>query len=127
MPYIEPESGQIGQLARSGEAGPVVMLNLLKFEPDGGAESYRHYGEGVMPILASIGARLLWQGAPTSVVIGDDEADRWDAVVLVEYPSRQAFLDMVSSPEYQAIAGRRSQALVDSRLIATTEQYRSAG
>jgi uncharacterized protein (DUF1330 family) len=54
------------------------------------------------------------------VVIGED-ADRWDSVVLVEYPSRRAFLDMVSSPEYQAIAGRRTDALTDSRLIACTQ------
>lgn len=115
--YIEPSRGQIEELASSPSKGPVVMINLLRFQPEGGAATYARYGEGVLPCLARTGARVLWQGRPEGVVIGDD-ADLWDAVVLVEYPSRQAFLDMVSSPEYRAVAGLRTEALADSRLIA---------
>lgn len=120
--FIEPDADQIAELAGSELAGPVVMLNLLRFVPDGGLEAYLHYGEGVAPLLERVGARVLWQGRGDSVVIGDRDADGWDAVVLVEYPSRRAFLAMVSSPEYQAIAGRRTTALVDSRLVACTGQ-----
>ena len=116
--YIEPRREQIEELAASSEAGPVVMINLLRFRPDGGAAAYAHYGAGVLPCLERAGARIVWQGRPTSVVIGED-ADRWDSVVLVEYPSRRAFLEMVGSEQYQAIAGRRTEALEDSRLIAT--------
>src|SRR5579875_759590 len=105
--YIEPTRQQIDELASFSEDGPVVMINLLRFRPDGGAAAYAHYGEGVMPCLARTGARVVWQGRPDSVVIGDN-ADLWDAVVLVEYPSRRAFLEMVASPEYTAIAGRRT-------------------
>lgn len=115
--YIEPRRGQIEDLATSSEEGPVVMINLLRYRPEGGEATYAQYGEAVLPCLARIGARVLWSGRPRSVVIGDD-ADLWDAVLLVEYPSRQAFLDMISSPEYQAIGGLRTQALTDSRLIA---------
>lgn len=120
--FIEPDADQITALVRSELPGPVVMLNLLRFVPDGGLERYLHYAEGVAPLLERVGARILWQGRGDSVVIGDDDADGWDAVALVEYPSRRAFLDMVSSPEYQAIADRRTKALLDSRLIATTGQ-----
>ncbi|MDE3205954.1 MAG: DUF1330 domain-containing protein [Acidobacteriota bacterium] len=115
--YIEPTSSQIESLVTADDDGPVVMINLLRFAPDGGAAAYAHYGEGALPCLARAGARVVWQGRPESVVIGP-EADLWDAVLLVEYPSRRAFIDMVASPEYQAIAGRRTAALVDSRLIA---------
>jgi uncharacterized protein (DUF1330 family) len=115
--HIEPRRRQIEELASSSEEGPVVMINLLRYRPGGGAAMYAQYGDAVLPCLSRVGARVLWNGQPKSVVIGDD-ADLWDAVLLVEYPSRQAFLDMVSSPEYQAIAGLRSQALSDSRLIA---------
>lgn len=118
--YIEPTRQQIEELASSSETGPVVMINLLRFRPDGGAAAYAHYGDGAMPCLAKAGARLLWQGRPDSVVIGED-ADMWDAVVLVEYPSRAAFLEMVSSADYQAVAGRRTDALADSRLIACSQ------
>lgn len=115
--YIEPSREQIEQLAASSDTGPVVMINLLRYRPDGGEAAYAHYGEGVLPCLARVGARLVWQGRPGSVVIGD-QADLWDAVVLVEYPSRQAFLEMITSDEYRAIGGRRTEALADSRLIA---------
>ena len=117
--YIEPTQQQIADLASSSQTGPVVMINLLRFVADGAA-AYAHYGEGVLPCLTKVGARVLWQGRPDSVVIGED-ADLWDAVVLVEYPSRQAFIEMVSSADYQAIAGRRREALADSRLIACTQ------
>ena len=118
--HIEPTREQIEGLMSSSDTGPVVMINLLRFRPDGGAAAYAHYGEGVMPCLERAGARLVWQGRPEAVVIGE-AADLWDAVVLVEYPSRGAFLEMVSSSEYQAIAGRRTEALVDSRLIACSQ------
>lgn len=118
--YIEPTRQQIDDLASSSQTGPVVMINLLRFNPDGGAAAYAHYGEGVMPCLRQAGAQVIWQGRPDSVVIGG-ETDLWDAVVLVEYPSRQAFLQMVSSVEYQDIAERRTAALADSRLIACSQ------
>ncbi len=37
-------------------------------------------------------------------------------VLLVEYPTRQAFLDMVGSPEYAAIAHLRTEALAEGQL-----------
>lgn len=120
--FIEPTSEQIRELIESGQTGPVVMLNLLKFRP-GGEASYRRYGEAVLPIVGDLGGRLLWQGRADSVVIGDLEADDWDVVALVEYPSRQAFIQMVSSPVYQEIAGLRSDALEESRLVACTPQF----
>ena len=47
------------------------------------------------------------------------EGEDWDDALLVQYPSRNAFLRIVSSAEYQAIACHRTAAIVDSRLIAT--------
>ena len=40
----------------------------------------------------------------------------WDLVLLVEYPTRQAFLDMIGSPEYLAIAHLRTEALSKGEL-----------
>jgi hypothetical protein len=75
-------------------------------------------------IMASRGIKLLWRGRGDSVVIGDDEADAWDMVLLVEYPSRNVFLEMGASKEYEKVGEHRTSALVDSRLIACTEQFR---
>jgi uncharacterized protein (DUF1330 family) len=129
---IGPTKEQIETLVNSELETPVVMLNLLKFAErtggDGngaqsGRNSYARYGDRVRSMLEKVGGRVLWQGQADSVVIGG-EADDWDAVILVEYPSRQAFLEMTSSPKYQEVSKDRTAGLADSRLIAMTEVYR---
>jgi uncharacterized protein (DUF1330 family) len=98
---------------RAGEDAPVVMLNLLSFKPDGGRERYGEYGEAVAPLLEKAGGRVVFMGSPAPPLLGDDS---WDMVLLVEYPTRQAFLDMIGSPEYEAIGHLRTEALVKGEL-----------
>lgn len=113
----QPESlnqeGFAAFAARAGDEAPVVMLNLLRFKPDGGQERYREYGEGVAPLLEKVGGRVVFVGQPAQAVIGEDP---WDLVALVEYPTRQAFLEMIGSDEYQAIAHLRTEALIRGEL-----------
>jgi uncharacterized protein (DUF1330 family) len=99
--------------ARSGESSPLVMLNLLSFKPDGGQERYEEYGEAVAPLLEKAGGRIVFLGDPAPALLGEGS---WDMVVLVEYPTRQAFLDMIGSAEYQAIGHLRTEALVKGEL-----------
>lgn len=99
--------------ARAGDGTPVVMLNLLAFRPEGGRERYEEYGAAVAPLLEKAGGRIVWFGAPAAALLGDGS---WDLVVLVEYPTRQAFLDMVGSEEYRAIEHLRGEALVKGEL-----------
>lgn len=94
--------------ARAGDDAPVTMLNLLAFRPDGGRERYEEYGAAVAPLLEGVGGRIVWLGEASPALLGGES---WDLVALVEYPSRQAFLDMVGSDEYQAIAHLRTEAL----------------
>jgi uncharacterized protein (DUF1330 family) len=129
---LKPTGAQIKALVNSDLEGPVVMLNLLKYAERAtgdaaasgmtGAESYAKYGEEVRTHLAAVGAKLLWRGRVDSVVIGND-ADAWDEVLLVEYPSRRAFLQMTGQSEYEKTAEHRTNALTDSRLIAMTELF----
>jgi uncharacterized protein (DUF1330 family) len=99
--------------ARSGDDAPVTMLNLLRFKPDGGQERYLEYGAAVTPLLEKAGARVVFLGESALPLLGDG---RWDSVLLVEYPTRQAFLDMIGSPEYQAIGHLRTEALEHGEL-----------
>lgn len=93
---------------RRGDDGPVVMLNLLAFKPDGGRETYDRYGEAVAPLLERVGGRIVYAGRPAPAMIG---AESWDLVALVEYPSRAAFMEMIGSPDYREIAHLRAEAL----------------
>jgi uncharacterized protein (DUF1330 family) len=98
---------------RREEPSPVAMLNLLAFEADGGRERYEEYGTAVAPIFEQAGGRILYAGRPAPAMIGDQS---WDMVIIAEYPTRQAFLDMVTSPEYQEITHLRTEGLARAEL-----------
>jgi len=38
-------------------------------------------------------------------------------IIVVHYPTRKQFVEMINDPDYQAIAPIRAAALADSRLI----------
>ena len=133
MASIEPRDDQMQAFLAATEPGaPVVMINLLRYReraeyepgadvaPCTGREAYARYGEGVTPLIGKAGGRPIWMGSVTSTVIAPD-GEAWDDAVLVEYPSRDAFLEMIGSDAYQAVEFHRTAALADSRLIATTQ------
>ena len=114
---ITPNLDQFQALvAAASDDGPVVMLNLLKFK-EGGAESYERYGDAAIGMVEERGGRLLWSGRAEQILIGDPAAD-WDVVALVEYPSRGAFIEMVSSPDYLAAHADRDAALERTIVVA---------
>lgn len=126
--FIEPSPDQIQAFAASTVDGPIVMLNLLSFReraayPEGsghssctGREAYKRYAAAVMPMLQAVGGHPVWQGRVDQTLIGPDES--WDAMLLVQYPSRQKFLEMAMNPDYFPVAVHRKAALRDSRLVA---------
>lgn len=85
----------------ASEDSAVVMLNLIRFQPEGGRERYLEYLRMAKPILARFGAGILFGGDGLPVLTAG-EAQQWDAVVLVQYPRRSVFKNMVDDPEYQA-------------------------
>jgi uncharacterized protein (DUF1330 family) len=113
MAAERPSEEGFADLTSRLDEGPVTMLNLLAFNPDGGRERYEEYGEAVLPLLTGIGARVVFQGEAAPVLLGGGS---WDLVLLVEYPSRRAFLEMIQSPEYEAIAPLRTEALARGEL-----------
>jgi uncharacterized protein (DUF1330 family) len=117
MPSIDPTPEQFQAFVQAPIEGPVRMLNLLAFAPDGGRESYLRYAQQALPHIERVGAKVIFHGDARATLIGEES---WDEVLIVEYPSRQAFLDMVMTPEYQAITKLRTEGLRDSRLICTT-------
>ncbi len=122
--HIDPSPEQIAGFSEAELEGPIVMLNLLRFKDsagegaDGltGEEAYRRYGEAVAENLARVGGSLLHLARCSATVIGP-EFERWDLLALVSYPSRAAFLEMVSDPDFLAKHEYRTAALQDSRLI----------
>lgn len=131
MSYLNPDPAKIPALFASlPEDTPIVMLNLLRFrdvaEYKGvpadysGREAYRRYSEVALQKLAQIGARVTYVGDMKATLIGP-ESEQWDEVLLVRYPSKQAFFGMMQQPDFFEATRHRTAALADSRLIATVE------
>ncbi|WP_033262355.1 DUF1330 domain-containing protein [Amycolatopsis vancoresmycina] len=117
---IEIEDRALDTLLAEDPGGPVVMLNLLRFRPDGGRESYRRYVEALNRGLnARYGLAVEYLGHGGRALVAED-GQAWDMVALVRYPDRQAFAAMVRDPEYQAVAHLRTEALQESVLQPTT-------
>lgn len=119
-PILEATREQIAALAVRPADEPVLMVNLLKFKTNGGLESYLRYAREVTPHLQRVGATVRHAGAAPGVVIGDAEQPWWDAILVVEYPTPQAFLDMVTTPDYAKVHEHRAAALERGDLIATS-------
>ena len=121
---ITPTREQFGAFAHDTRDGEVVMINLLHFSStDGlgessGSDAYRAYGDAAVQMVEARGGHVMWMGRPEHVLIGDDESDGWDLAVLVSYPSRAAFIDMVNSPKYQEAHTHRERGLDRTVLLA---------
>jgi uncharacterized protein (DUF1330 family) len=118
-PSLEPTPEQFAALAARPADEPVVMVNLLQFR-DGGRESYLRYVQEAGPHLQRVGGTVRYAGVSPTVVVGEDEKPWWDAILIVEYPSPAAFLDMVTNEEYLKIHEHRVAALDRGDLIATS-------
>jgi uncharacterized protein (DUF1330 family) len=116
---VDPTGEDIRRFRDEDDGGPVVMLNLLRFAGEAGRASYARYGGKVQPFLDLVGATVLYAGVCSTALVAPDE-HRWDAILVVRYPSRGAFLQMVGNPDYQAITDLRSAGLEAAVLQATT-------
>ena len=127
MSFIEPSMEQLSAFSALPDEGPIVMVNLLRFRAradgidaaDGisGVEAYARYGAAVQPFLERVGGEVLQALGAEAVMVGPAEPE-WDMVFAVRYPSKAAFMEMISDPGYLEIHGHRAAALADSRLIA---------
>ncbi|OFB44752.1 DUF1330 domain-containing protein [Mycolicibacterium sp. (ex Dasyatis americana)] len=99
---------------------PVLMVNLLKFKEPDGLDSYLQYGAGVAPLLERAGAKVRYGGSMPAVLLGEEAKPWWDVILIVEYPTPAAFLEMVTSEEYAAVHVHRAAALERGELIATS-------
>ncbi|KQY59380.1 hypothetical protein ASD11_07375 [Aeromicrobium sp. Root495] len=124
---VDPTGHDLKRYLAEDPGGPVVMLNLLQLAP-GGRDSYEQYAREIAPFLERVGGEIVYAGdLSTELVVRPDPEPDWDVLLLVRYPSRQAFTAMVADPEYQQITHLRTQALSEAVLQASTPWAASAG
>jgi uncharacterized protein (DUF1330 family) len=110
--------------------GPVVMVNLMRFrerslDGDGsGWDAYLRYSALTVPMIKARGGTLLWTGNARAVALGNENGNQWDYVALVYYPSVAAFIDMMTSEDYENRSDpHRRNGCAEHVIIATTEAY----
>jgi uncharacterized protein (DUF1330 family) len=119
---VDPKGVDLKALLAEDPGGPVVMLNLLRFAPEGRPlydEYARHLEKTFLP---RYGGQIVYAGSGGTALVAED-GQAWDAVLLVRYPSRAAFSRMVADPEYQAVTALRTRAVVEAVLQPTTEWH----
>ena len=133
--HVDPDRDQFEAFKQLPRDEPVMMLNMLRFREqaayeDGqeatGAEAYAAYGRGTAPVFKRVGGEIIWRGNPQVTLIGPDDA-HWDLIFIARYPSAAAFLEMVTDPDYRVAVKHRQAAVLDSRLIRTSEVSEGTG
>jgi hypothetical protein len=109
---------------------PVVMVNLMRFrarslDGDGtGWDAYLRYSALTVPMIKARGGTLLWTGNAKAVALGEQASQQWDYLALVYYPSVAAFLDMMTSADYERTCDpHRRNGCAEHVIIATREAY----
>lgn len=114
---VNPTGAGMKAFLAEGPDEPVVMLNLLRFA-EGGAARYDEYIAHFRGHAERVGAQVVYYGHGRAPVVAEEGQD-WDAVLLVSYPSRRAFSDMVRDPGYQEGTHLRTESLVEAVLQPT--------
>lgn len=119
----------IDSLAALPDDGPVTMLNLMRFRErslDGngsGWDAYLRYSALAIRTIKAVGGTIVWTGNVEAVALGIPDASRWDYVALVRYPSRKAFLAMMTSPEYARANVERENGCDAHTILALRETF----
>jgi uncharacterized protein (DUF1330 family) len=114
------------------DEGPVTMLNLMRFRErslDGngsGWDAYLRYSALAIKLIKARGGTITWTGDAQAVALGIPQAHRWDYVALVRYPSRAAFVDMMTSADYARANVERDNGCAEHVIIAVRETYNKA-
>jgi len=117
---------ELDALRKHPDTAPVMMLNLVKFRPqslDGngtGRDAYTRYTDVAQRLIEERGGRAIWVGMVDHAALHEGGDIDWDLALLVHYPSRAAFIDMVTSSDYLDANVDRRNGVEKHMILATT-------
>ncbi len=100
---------------------PLYMLNYMKYAPldpqtgKTGREIYKEYLEKASPFFQDINARITFKAIPSLTIIGPQDEELWDEVLIVTYDTKADFFNLIQKEGYPGHV--RKKALADSRII----------
>lgn len=130
MPAFQPTADQFRAFRDDPWDGPIAQVNLLKFRvksayapedpehgvDEPGAAAYARYAAAFGEIAAEVGAAPLLVGPVERYFIGNGD---WDAVMVMHFPSRQAFIATLNHERYADMARHREAGLLCQELLTT--------
>jgi uncharacterized protein (DUF1330 family) len=128
--YVDPDREAWEVFKSLPKDQPIQMFNLVRLKPKAeypaghpdhgkdltGLDAYRAYGRTTAHIFKRVGGRQVWVGKPQVMVTGP-QAEAWDIAFIAEYPTSEAFIEMVRDPEYREFVKHRTAGVADSRLL----------
>jgi len=123
---IDNDYGMVLATTPPADDGPVWMVNLMKFRDmatyaDGreSAISGRQADDEYAPLasLAAVGAEVVFFGDVEDQFLGDEP--RWDRIGVVKYPTRRAFIDMQSRPDFKERHAHKEAGMQETIVIGT--------
>lgn len=133
--YVDPDRVRYGQFKDLPREGRIHMLNLVRLNetatyPDGtmvtGAEAYGAYARESRQVFERLGGRIVWSGGFEFTLIGPAD-ERWDICFIAEYPSADAFIEMLRDPAYRQAVCHRQAAVRTSRLVRLRPREAGSG
>lgn len=131
--YSTPNESQIAQLMQEDPEAPVAALNLFWFneraqyqegDPEfgtdaaavSGLEAFARYSTEAGQAIAGLGGHVAFSAAVAQVMIGPEDL-RCDTAAVMVFPSRRAFQQMLTSPDFQGASRHRHAALANHVML----------
>ncbi len=130
MPAFQPTADQFRAFRDDPHDGPIAQVNLLKFRvkaaykptdpehdtEETGAAAYQRYADAFGVAAAEVGGTCLLMGTTERYFIGQGD---WDAVMIMQFPNRKAFITTLNHETYQDMHRHRDAGLLAQELITT--------
>ena len=130
---LEPSEHQLAKLMSLPTDTPLAVFNLFEFndaanyqpgDPEfgtsaaeiSGQEAFQRYSELAGTFLQDLGGRVSVSASVDQVLIGPQNAD-WHAAAIMFFPSRGAFMQMLSDADFQKASRHRKAALKNHYMI----------
>ncbi len=121
---VDPDYATTLMSTAPDDDGPVWMVNLMKYREkadyqDGRDDdiSGREADDRYTPFgpLRDVGAEIVFAGDVCDQLLGDEP--RWDRIGVVRYPTRRAFMDMQTLPEFQELHHHKDAGMEQTIII----------
>ncbi|MEM8497503.1 MAG: DUF1330 domain-containing protein [Pseudomonadota bacterium] len=133
MSALMPSEEQIAKLQSLPPNDPVAVLNLFHFNehaqyaPDDpeygspaanvtGQEAFARYSDVAGQFIIDLGGRVAFSTPVDQVMIGPIDPS-WNVAAVMYFPSRRAFMQMLSNPEFQSASRHRKAALANHTML----------